>query len=146
MRISDWSSDVCSSDLGALTGGEGGGSEQQQGRGESRHRAGQVAVAGRLAESLVIELVQLRQRRRVVEVRCFPVQDRVQALQVVGAGAKRGQAGRAALEDLAQVVEFLDRVQRELDNARAVARVAPYQDRESVVEGKSVSVRIDIGS
>src|SRR3546814_2909622 len=52
MRISDWSSDVCSSDLvaggdrrdhgavlgvrlaGALTGGEGGGSEQQQGRGE----------------------------------------------------------------------------------------------------------------
>src|SRR3546814_20573340 len=110
MRISDWSSDVCSSDLGALTGGEGGGSEQQQGRGESRHRAGQVAVAGRLAESLVIELVQLRQRRRVVEVRCFPVQDRVQALQVVGAGAERGQAGRASLEDPAQVVEFLDPV------------------------------------
>src|SRR3546814_10922834 len=103
MRISDWSSDVCSSDLlgvrlaGALTGGEGGGSEQQQGRGESRHRAGQVAVAGRLAESLVIELVQLRQRRRVVEVRCFTVQDRVQALHVVGAGAARGQAGRSAL-------------------------------------------------
>src|SRR3546814_10085553 len=71
MRIGDWSSDVCSSDL--------------------------------------------------------PVQDRVQALQVVGAGAERGQAGRAALEDLAQVVEFLDRVQRELDNARAVARVEPYQ-------------------
>src|SRR3546814_9525346 len=71
MRIGDWSSDVCSSDL--------------------------------------------------------PVQDRVQELQVVGAGAERGQAGRAALEDLAQVVEFLDRVQRELDNARAVARVEPYQ-------------------
>src|SRR3546814_17489997 len=122
MRISDWSSDVCSSDLGALTGGEGGGSEQQQGRGESRHRAGQVAVAGRLAESLVIELVQLRQRRRVVEVRCFPVQDRVQALQVVGAGAERGQAGRAALEDLAQVVEFLDRVQREPDNSSDKSR------------------------
>src|SRR3546814_15641634 len=41
--------------------------------------------------------------------------------------AERGQACRAALEDLAQVVEFLDRVQRELDNARAVARVEPYQ-------------------
>src|SRR3546814_11823798 len=100
MRISDWSSDVCSSDLlgvrlaGALTGGEGGGSEQQQGRGESRHRAGQVAVAGRLAESLVIELVQLRPRRRVVEVRCFPVPDRVQARQVVGPGAERGLGAR----------------------------------------------------
>src|SRR3546814_7324819 len=51
------------------------------------------------------------------------LQNGVQALQVVGRGAERGQARGAAFEDLAQVVELLDGRQGELGDAGAAARV-----------------------
>src|SRR3546814_12151524 len=95
MRISDWSSDVCSSDLGA-------------------------AAAGEIQAALALAL------RRVApgEIsRC---------LLVVAGQRLVGRVG--------------DTVAQRLQVEHAEQRVAAADvDRKSVVEGKSVSVRVDLG-
>src|SRR3546814_14032551 len=94
MRISDWSSDVCSSDLG------GGGQERRGGRGDGRAR-------DRRAERIAF----------------------VGAARIVVFHGRRARAARAA-------------AQRSGDEARSGGQRI---DRKSVVEGKSVSGRVDPG-
>src|SRR3546814_11412196 len=97
MRISDWSSDVCSSDLAA----------------ELRH-----AEIGTLADHL----------------RAQPL--RVDAQRVVGPVADVEMAFRRGLHVGAYAAE-----PQQLDFRLQQA----LEDRKSVVEGKSVSVRVDLG-
>src|SRR3546814_18791551 len=105
MRISDWSSDVCSSDLAhprvALAAGA-----------RAEHDADQTPAAPR------------RRRHQVVA----------------------GAAGEAGLHALGALVGAQPAVQRRL-RALAEGDVAPAEkvDRTNVVEGKSVSVRVDLG-
>src|SRR3546814_19077134 len=96
MRISDWSSDVCSSDLLAAAEPVGQG---RTARDElERHRVDAVAQAGR--------------RRAVGE-----------DMALVAATARAGR----------------------LDADHAVGPVFDAGDRKSVVSGKRVSVRVDLG-
>src|SRR3546814_3941276 len=80
MRISDWSSDVCSSDLPAALG---------------------------------VDMEAMRARRR----QPVEIGDQQQALRCVAGG----------------------------DGAKVAADAIGREDRKSVVEGKSVSVRVDLG-
>src|SRR3546814_11966849 len=95
MRISDWSSDVCSSDLLGIG--------QQA-----------LAVEGHLV-------------RRPQEAQLLRLEGRLRHL-----GQADGLEGRR------------HRWHRPLGTAR-IARIAAQQDRKSVVSGKSVSVRVDLG-
>src|SRR3546814_11197379 len=90
--------------VGAVVRRQGGRAEQQQGGGEGRHGARQVAVVGRLAERPVVELVQLRQRRRVVQRGGLLLQNGIQTWEVVGRGAARGQLRGAAVATARQGV------------------------------------------
>src|SRR3546814_19352662 len=104
MRISDWSSDVCSSDL--LVGASD--AETQRGTGGGG----------------------------------FELFDRAPALghpgdASAGAGALLLLAGRARLRQ--QLAVVLAR------GEQAVAEVGRQGDRKSVVQGKGVSVRVDLG-
>src|SRR3546814_11124357 len=103
MRISDWSSDVCSSDLiGALV--QGARIDAREGE--------------RTDERVVHDLEgEQRQRRRVRRLARI-------GLIIVGIDALNGRN----VERRRQIVD--DRVE---------------QDRKSVVSGKSVSVRVDLG-
>src|SRR3546814_15664308 len=106
MSISDWSSDVCSSDLASRTGGT--------------------------ADSRLPDQWHLRCRQRF-RYRVFGRNGRCVADRA-HAGVVRGSGGRS---------------QSTLDSAAGVRetarRVARWTDRKSVVEGKSVSVRVDPG-
>src|SRR3546814_13680018 len=113
MRISDWSSDVCSSDLLWSRAGPAGDAARPPPLPPVAPRAAQLRSAGddpRLGE----------QRRLVVE---GPARDRHRPLQLrllIGFGA----------------AHHLGRLRREPRHRR---------DRKLVVEGKSVSVRVDLG-
>src|SRR3546814_18498676 len=100
MRMSDWSSDVCSSDLAAF-----------QDRGHA-----QLAGHHRNAGFLALE-------------------------------HERGRArGDLELRQLGEQVEdFLGDAVAEVFVLRVAAHVDEWQDRESVVWGKSGSVRVDLG-
>src|SRR3546814_12465184 len=92
MRISDWSSDVCSSDLGE--------------------------VAALLLEQIVRHGIVERQRRQ----------------------AEPGSQRRA--DRVITAERYARRQAAQKGNQLALLR---RQDRKSVVEGKSVSVRVDLG-
>src|SRR3546814_14958548 len=114
MRIRDWSSDVCSSDLLAGLDARAAGQAQlvvAHGRVEALAQQDvQDFVAHLLAEALLDDL-----RRHL-------------------AGAETLDPGRA--RDLAQAPADLV--------LQALRRQAERQDRKSVVWGKSVSVRVDV--
>src|SRR3546814_20787786 len=92
MRISDWSSDVCSSDLRDCRTAQGGRARPSPGRNRSSHRMPQPPQHGRTDG-------------RTLRQGC------------------RQQPGRSLCHD----------------------RSRRFQDRKSVVKGKSVSVRVDLG-
>src|SRR3546814_11542322 len=98
MRISDWSSDVCSSDLGGPAA-----------RGNDLLQPGERAAAHE-QDIGGVDLEELLLR--------------------VLASALRGHRGDRAFHDLEQ---------------RLLHALARHVDRKSVVEGKSVSVRVDLG-
>src|SRR3546814_15225004 len=92
MRISDWSSDVCSSDLDPITNGH-------------------MDIITRAATHMVDQLI-IAVARNAGKGPLFGVEDRVQMV---------------------------------LDEVAALPPAAKASDRKSVVEGKSVSVRVDLG-
>src|SRR3546814_17234318 len=95
MRISDWSSDVCSSDLAAM---------------------GRAVAESKRADEL---------RRKAASV------------GTAGISSEDPEAG----EKIADTVVRLEAKQARMKAANAAIR----KDRKSVVEGKSVSVRVDLG-
>src|SRR3546814_14260203 len=100
MRISDWSSDVCSSDL----------------------------------------LVQEGGRHSPVERRIAAVQAAVHHPHHGAAGIDHGRAGGARLDHCGQPEDL------EIDCRHAeIFDLAAGPDRKSVVKGKVVSVRVDLG-
>src|SRR3546814_14300977 len=105
MRISDWSSDVCSSDLPAFPSAQGTGCTNSS-------AARQYGVSSKLI-GLTLRHAELGlQRIRPVRRQILDLRDRrLQRATIFGCGARRRLRG----------------------------------DRKSVVEGKSVSVRGDLG-
>src|SRR3546814_2450220 len=67
MRISDWSSDVCSSDLGADPDHHNGGHALSQ---QCRHRAGHGADRGELRDCALLPAGSLRSEERRVGKEC----------------------------------------------------------------------------
>src|SRR3546814_17031704 len=117
MRISDWSSDVCSSDLIEV------GARQHEGAARFRHLGavhGEVAVDVQRRWRPQAGTVQHRRTEQDVEV------DDVLAEEKVHIGAAVGS--------------------QELLEIEAVARAQLLaEDRKSVVAGKSVTVRVYLG-
>src|SRR3546814_10896755 len=76
MRISDWSSDVCSSDLGPL------------------HIDSEIAAAAQSTDFVEIDSARAPQRRIDIEV-----SDRRAVGQILGEGAQRPVRGRLVLDE-----------------------------------------------
>src|SRR3546814_13666767 len=114
MRISDWSSDVCSSDRGARS------ARPAVARGQRRQRAG-TAASGRRRRT---PLAHLSPRRRAAR-------DRVETL---------GPPRRAAGARVRTAAWRRHRARLARPHRTGIGR-----DRKSVVEGKSVSVLVDVG-
>src|SRR3546814_14539617 len=112
MRISDWSSDVCSSDLGD-----------------------RVIVAGAEVAIGAIALPLAAHDHRDLRVR-LPLDEAVDDLH----------AGAFELVRPQHVLLFVDtRLQLDHRGHRLASLRRLAQDRKSVVSGKSVSVRVDLG-
>src|SRR3546814_20794961 len=112
MRISDWSSDVCSSDL-------------------SWH----VSAVDQVEQVLPVAVLGQRPGERL-ELRG------IDPSVVVGNLLRAAHAQALARLDGLDVVRCL---QQRLVRARVEPRVAAAKERKSVVWGKSVSVRVDLG-
>src|SRR3546814_19731469 len=118
MRISDWSSDVCSSDLLAL--------EQDQPGDIAAQLAPPVSALGRMLQ------LRLKRLQPGLELR--------QSHRLLACGDQRGDRLRLrAAEALAE--HALDHPQR----LASVDRTTRGKDRQSVGEGKREAVRVDIG-
>src|SRR3546814_11367170 len=113
MRISDWSSDVCSSDLRLVLDGRVDGVERQ--------------LLVRIERGQIVEIDAVPHRFGIVEIDLDQLGQRKITLAVARRAnlALDGVAGAQAI--------FADLVRRHV------------KDRKSVVEGKSVSVRVDLG-
>src|SRR3546814_15870377 len=118
MRISDWSSDVCSSDLRAPMPAD---------RGQGRDYARAVERASRSAEAV---LQARASGAPVLEHQRQALQRATQALEQIRPGASRGLSAA---------------MQRDPALLREAAAGRSGQGRKDVVEGKSVSVRVYIG-
>src|SRR3546814_16910772 len=127
MRISDWSSDVCSSDLGdggaAVDHGEDGGDAAAQGR-----------------------LVLVDQAAQFLGVQAFDdLADEVHRANLFGAGGLGGAAA-AERQRLLRFGQFAFQLAALFDQGGdAGGHFLRRRDRKSGGEGKSVSVRVDLG-
>src|SRR3546814_16715544 len=120
MRISDWSSDVCSSDLVALPRH---GLHKHRGGGARGHRA-RVLTFGQYAFDIGIEENPLG----------LDVQRDFDALRLL----------LAADVEPADAHQRIDEQQREVEDDLH-RRLRQRLDRKGLVTGKSVSVRVDLG-
>src|SRR3546814_18042613 len=130
MRISDWSSDVCSSDLPDLTLGAG-----------ARRFEQTNDTAAIFSLSIPIPLFnngRAALSQATAERQRADAQRRVAALDVDQAIARaQADAANAATSAVAASGPALAAA----EEAARIARI----DRKSVVSGKSVSVRVDVG-
>src|SRR3546814_11646925 len=129
MRISDWSSDVCSSDLDI-------GPARNDGTGARLDRRGADRPIAEPAE-------QLAEARNILAV---------EAAQRLGRHVAAGEAGAAGGDDRVDlrvvdpvVEERDDQVDLVADDRARGEDMTGAGDRKSVVEGKSVSVSVDHG-
>src|SRR3546814_21039003 len=135
MRISDWSSDVCSSDLRLLESAE-------------------IVIRAALLELAAQNLLPVRTPLDLRHALASDDRDRARRRRGLGFG-RVVEVGVLEVERLVVVVDFRqvgigEDVGEEpplAAHARldAVLSLPPPADRKSVVEGKSVSVRLDPG-
>src|SRR3546814_11134884 len=124
MRISDWSSDVCSSDL-------------------RRHSAGLATIGERLTgiTSQLTEIDDVGAERRLLD-ELMTLSSEIE--DVAAATTYRFSAARAYYALVLRRVEEL-REQR-VEGLQTLSEFVDRRlDRKSVVSGKSVSVRLDLG-
>src|SRR3546814_3939539 len=88
MRISDWSSDVCSSDLEAASVGR---EVQRAARRQQRHRVADQAAVITLDVERVFHLLRVRERRRIEK-------DQVELRRLRQFGALRSEERRVGKE------------------------------------------------
>src|SRR3546814_13791750 len=132
MRTSDWSSDVCSSDLGSREGGQGrsGGVPRRKGGHHSfGHRQGELSGRGPARQFRCVRGCDREGEAVGREGQICP-EDR--AVVDHGAGTQGGRGGYG------YSLSYLS-----LSGVPAPGVFRP--DRTSVVSGKRVSVRVDLG-
>src|SRR3546814_20536166 len=140
MRISDWSSDVCSSDLSDLAGATlrttcAAHVRTPSGSAVGRRGTGAGVVLPRRAQS------ERRQLRQGTRSRCVPHG----ALDRRTVSSVRLLARKRRRRCLAAGVGCARQGSEEKTRSSGRRRTGRRQDRKSVVSGKSVSVRVDTG-
>src|SRR3546814_11400176 len=135
MRISDWSSDVCSSDLRGIAARPAG----AETRPRSVARRSPIGRPIDRRPDIVVE--------RAVERHGLDEEDRGEPVRGIDPEQRRRRAVPEKFADRAAIL--CRRLRRRLAHRKVEAEsdrpLARQPDRKSVVSGKSVSVRVDLG-